>query len=71
MIQTFADKDTERLFGGRRVKKYGPDLSDRALQKLLMLNAANGINDLRMDQYRIGFTWTVNGPHGVEIVDYH
>lgn len=48
MIQTFADKDMEQLFGGRRVKKYGPDLSDRALQKLLMLNAANVINDLRM-----------------------
>ena len=48
MIQAFADKDTEQLFGGRRVKKYGPDLSDRALQKLLMLNAANVINDLRM-----------------------
>ncbi|MFM8600119.1 MAG: type II toxin-antitoxin system RelE/ParE family toxin [Mycobacterium sp.] len=48
MIQTFADKDTERLFGGRRVNKFGPDLSERALQKLLMLNAANGINDLRM-----------------------
>ena len=48
MIQTFADKDAEQLFSGRRVKKYGPDLSDRALQKLLMLNAANVINDLRM-----------------------
>ena len=48
MIQTFADKDTEKLFGGRRIKKFGPDLSGRALQKLLMLNAANQINDLRM-----------------------
>lgn len=48
MIQAFADKDTEKLFNGRRVKKYGPELSDRALQKLLMLNAANQISDLRM-----------------------
>ena len=48
MILTFGDKDTEKLFNGRRVKKYGPDLGDRALQKLLMLNAANEISDLKM-----------------------
>ena len=48
MIQAFADKDTEKLFNGRRVTKYSPELSDRALQKLLMLNAANQISDLRM-----------------------
>ncbi|MBP9913952.1 MAG: type II toxin-antitoxin system RelE/ParE family toxin [Opitutaceae bacterium] len=23
------------------------------------------------DQWRIGFTWTANGPAGVEILDYH
>ena len=48
MIQAFADKDTEKLFNGRRVKKYSLELSDRARQKLLMLNAANQISDLRM-----------------------
>jgi hypothetical protein len=32
VIQSFADKDTEKLFNRRRVKKYGPELSDRALQ---------------------------------------
>jgi toxin HigB-1 len=48
VIQAFADKDTEKLFNGRRVKKYSPELSDRALQKLLMLNAANQVSDLRM-----------------------
>lgn len=48
MIQAFADKDAEKLFNGRQVKKYSPELSDRALQKLLMLNAANHISDLRM-----------------------
>ena len=48
MIQTFADKDTEKLFNGRRVTMYSPELSDPALQKLLMLNAANQISDLRM-----------------------
>jgi proteic killer suppression protein len=48
VIQSFADKDTERLFNGRRVAKYGPDLTERALQKLLMINAANALSDLRM-----------------------
>jgi proteic killer suppression protein len=48
VIQAFADKDTEKLFNGRRVKKYSSELSDRALQKLLMLNAANQISDLKM-----------------------
>ena len=48
VIQAFADKDTEKLFGGTRVKKYGPQLSDKALQKLMMLNAANELSDLRM-----------------------
>lgn len=48
VIQSFADKQTERLFNGRRVAKFGPDLTTRALQKLLMVNAASTLNDLRM-----------------------
>jgi proteic killer suppression protein len=42
-----SDKDAEKLFNGRRVKKYSPEFSDRVLQKLLMLNAANQVSDLR------------------------
>ena len=38
----------ERVDQAGRVKKYCSELSDRALQKLLMLNAANQISDLRM-----------------------
>ncbi|ORV97916.1 type II toxin-antitoxin system RelE/ParE family toxin [Mycobacterium kyorinense] len=48
MIQSFGDKDTERLFHGRRIAKFGPDLAKRALEKLLMVNAANVLNDLRV-----------------------
>lgn len=48
VIQAFADKDIEKLFNERRVKKHSSELSDRALQKLLMLTAANHISDLRM-----------------------
>lgn len=32
----------------------------------------NGQNSIRInDQYRICFTWTINGPDEVEIIDYH
>lgn len=48
VIRSFADKGTERLFRGRRVAKYGPELTWRALEKLLMLNAANTLNDLTL-----------------------
>jgi proteic killer suppression protein len=48
VIQSFAASDTEKLFNGRRVAKYGPDLTTRALQKLLMINAANTLKDLSM-----------------------
>jgi proteic killer suppression protein len=48
VIQSFADRDTERLFCGRRVAKFGPNLVRRALEKLLMLNAANTLSDLTM-----------------------
>lgn len=48
MIRLFADKDTERLFLGRRVAKFGPELTKWALEKLLMLNAANALTDPTM-----------------------
>lgn len=48
MIEAFVDRDVARPFNGRRVNQYGPELGDRALQTLLMFNAANDIGDLRM-----------------------
>ena len=46
MILTFGDKDTESLFNRERVKKIPLDISLRARNKLLIINAATSENDL-------------------------
>jgi proteic killer suppression protein len=48
VIQGFADRDTERVWRREHVKKFGPDLQRIANRKLLMLDAADTINDLRV-----------------------
>ena len=48
MIRTYRDRDTERLAGRQRVKKWSPDLSKAALRKLRMLDAAEELADLRV-----------------------
>jgi toxin HigB-1 len=47
VIKSFADKETERLFGGRKSKAVPTELRERALSKLLVLNAATNVEDLR------------------------
>lgn len=47
MIKSFADKETEKLFRGRRSKVVPEQARERALSKLLTLNAATNIEDLR------------------------
>lgn len=47
VIASFADSETERLFGRNRVRRLPADLQRRALRKLVMLNAATSLNDLR------------------------
>jgi proteic killer suppression protein len=47
MIQTFGDKDTERLFNREPVKSNPPTVRHPALRKLLLLNAAESPDDLR------------------------
>ena len=48
MIESFRDRDTERLFQRRPVRKLGADVQKIALRKLRMLDAATGLDDLRM-----------------------
>ena len=48
MIKTFKDKELEKLFEGERIKSLPADIQKRAFTKLLMLNAANSITDLRV-----------------------
>jgi len=47
MIKSFADKETEKLFRGAKSKAVPPPARERALSKLLVLNAAADIEDLR------------------------
>jgi len=47
MISTFADKETEYIWNGERSRKLPPDMQDRALVRLRMLNRAKVLDDLR------------------------
>lgn len=47
MIRSFADKETERVWNGRRSRKLPLDLQSRALNRLRMLNRAKSFDDLR------------------------
>ena len=48
MIRGFADKNTERLFLRERVKKFARELQRAALRKLVLLDAAESLEDLRV-----------------------
>jgi proteic killer suppression protein len=47
MIQSFADKETERIWNGVHSRKLPPDIQPRALAKLAMINAAATLDDLK------------------------
>jgi len=47
VIKSFADKETERLFWGRKSRAVPAPVRERALSKLKMLNAAANVEDLR------------------------
>jgi len=48
MIKSFGDKRTEALFKGFRHPSFPSDLAERARSKLLVLNAACGLQDLKI-----------------------
>ncbi len=48
MIKSFADSDTEKVWERRFVRSLGPDVQRMANRKLLILDAAETINDLRV-----------------------
>jgi len=47
MIKSFADGETEKLFWGRHSRAVPTQVRERALSKLLVLNAATGVEVLR------------------------
>jgi proteic killer suppression protein len=48
VIRTFRDPDTEALFHRRRSRRLPADLQRVALRKLVILDAADSLSDLRV-----------------------
>jgi proteic killer suppression protein len=48
VIRSFANADTERVWRRQRVRRFGPDLQRMANRKLLIIDAAETLNDLRV-----------------------
>lgn len=48
MIRSFRDRNTERLFRRERIKRLPKPLLRTALRKLMLLEAANNLEDLRV-----------------------
>ena len=48
MIQSFACKETEQLWRGRRSRKLPPEIQQRALAKLAIIDAGDTLDDLKL-----------------------
>lgn len=48
MLRSFRDRETERIFRRERSRRFGSAVSRLALRKLLMLDAAETLDDLRV-----------------------
>lgn len=84
MIESFADKETEKLWQSRRTH-FPADLLHRAITKLNMIDAATHLDSLRVppsnragqhsirinNQWRLCFRWEAGNATEVEITDYH
>ena len=47
MIVSYLSKETEKIFNGEVSRDYPDDIQRTALRKLLLIDAATSINDLR------------------------
>jgi proteic killer suppression protein len=48
VISSFADRRTEKIFRREGVRRFSPELQRAALRKLLILEAAEKVEDLRV-----------------------
>jgi len=48
VIRSFADRQTERLFRGRRSRAVPTEIRERALAKLVAINVATNVEELRV-----------------------
>ena len=47
MIRSFADKEAERIWNGERSRRLPPEIQARARDKLVLLEVAETLEDLR------------------------
>lgn len=48
MIQSWRNRDSERVFSRRRSRRLSPDVQRAALRKLLIIDAAETLQDMRI-----------------------
>ncbi|RJG43213.1 MULTISPECIES: type II toxin-antitoxin system RelE/ParE family toxin [unclassified Mesorhizobium] len=48
MIASFADPETEKIWNGLRSRRLPPDIQNKALIKLRLINQARQLDDLRV-----------------------
>jgi len=48
VIRSFRDRETERVFERERSRRLPPDVQRRAHRKMLLLDAAEALDDLRV-----------------------
>jgi toxin HigB-1 len=71
VLRSFRDRDTERVWQRLPVRQFGPDVQRSALRKLLILDAAESLQDLRVPRgNRLEkLKGDRNGQHSVRIND--
>jgi proteic killer suppression protein len=71
VITSFADRDTERLFKRERVRRYPAALERPMLRKLVAIDAAEALEDLRVQPgNRLGkLKGERSGQHSIPVND--
>lgn len=71
VLRSFRDRDTDRVWQRLSVRKLGPDVQRAALRKLVILDAAETLQDLRVPPgNRLEkLTGNRSGQHSIRIND--
>ncbi|MBI4827791.1 MAG: type II toxin-antitoxin system RelE/ParE family toxin [Nitrospinae bacterium] len=69
MIRGFRDRETRALFERERPRRFPPDILERAFDKLLMVDAAERLEDLRVPPgNRLEALWGARkGQHSIRV----